>query len=203
MSRIWTTGKYVKEETNFVYKSKQFHSIPGRYTGGVGRGERVPAAEVQRADSPLFEHAGLAFLSFPLPVLLPLFLPNWPHASTFQRARELARVYARTPRVTARDLCVLMGVCVPAHTRGVHTRCQRYFSIWKASSNDRRVSPRLFLCSKENLNPRHMDDTDDSMRCTVTGSFPPSIEMFYLMFTGQPDRQIFHLFFNPFISNDT
>lgn len=69
-----------------------------RYKGSKEYG--VPAAKVQLADSPLFEHAGLLFLLFssPLSLSLPpprlLFSLTGPHASLRSRdARACLRAY--------------------------------------------------------------------------------------------------------------
>lgn len=103
------------------------------------QGDTVPAAEVQLADSPLFEHAGLSFLSFPpslclpfarfSPFLRPTVSSPFLHLPEFLRfsltgcmlpRSPRAGARARTPRVT-RDLCVRRAhVHVEIYTHGAH-----------------------------------------------------------------------------------
>lgn len=119
-----------------------------RYKGS--KEYRVPAAKVQLADSPLFEHAGLLFLSVSLP---PPF-----HSSLTGRMllamRARARVFTRLPR-GLRAIYACACVHDEIYTRGAHPVCQRYTSL-----SLRTVSPRLppkcrradyFRPQKENL----------------------------------------------------
>lgn len=115
-----------------------------RYKGS--KEYRVPAAKVQLADSPLFEHAGLLFLSVSLP---PPF-----HSSLTGRMllamRARARVYAPTPRVT-RDLCVRVCTRWNLYTRCTPGVSEIHFSISenRLSSTTAQVPPRrLFSSSK-------------------------------------------------------
>lgn len=123
-----------------------------RYKGSKEYG--VPAAKVQLADSPLFEHAGLLFLLFssPLSLSLPpprlLFSLTGPHASLRSRdARACLRAY---PQGYARFMRARVYTMKFIHA--VHTRCVRDTSLSENRLSTYRPStaaPAIFVLQKK------------------------------------------------------
>lgn len=140
-----------------------------RYKGSKEYG--VPAAKVQLADSPLFEHAGLLFLLFssPLSLSLPpprlLFSLTGPHASLRSRdARACLRAY---PQGYARFMRARVYTMKFIHA--VHTRCVRDTSLSEKRPTAQ-VPPRwLFSFSKRKSSSRTRSHPQPPATTQITG----------------------------------